>query len=359
MTVNASAEVLPTLYPMDNCTNFVQFWELLATLEPIYLSLICVIGLLGNAFVLCILCLQRKVSCSVPDIYLGNLALADLVMVTCLPFWAFTLANNFDWVFGVLLCKLLNVAITMNFFCSVLFLVLVSVDRYLALVKPMRPSCLRRPHWAKRICLGVWLLGLLLSLPVLVFRAVDYVPAASVDACFLAYPHQGWRVQRNVTFNVVGFLVPLPIVAFCTHHILKALRDSGAVGIAASGVRNERKATQLVLAVLIVFVFCWMPLQVVRVLDTVDYFRGKTSCLWGDFMDVSEQLATYLAYGNSAINPFLYVIVGKHFRKKAKAVLKQFLPFKSKYSTSSLANVSSVSRETQRISFNRLDKQMC
>lgn len=359
MTVNGSPEVPPTLYPMDNCTNFVQFWELLATLEPIYLSLISIIGLLGNGFVLCIFCLQRKASCSVPDIYLGNLAMADLVMVTCLPFWAFTLANNFEWVFGVLLCKLLNVAITMNYFCSVLFLVLVSVDRYLALVKPMRPSCLRRPSWAKRICLGIWVLGLLLSLPVLVFRTVAPVSEAGVNACFLAYPHQGWRVQRNVTFIVMGFLVPLPIVAFCTHHILKTLQGSGPVGIAAPGVRNERKATQLVLAVLIVFIFCWMPLQLVRVLDTIDYFRGKTSCLWGDFMDVSEQLATYLAYGNSAINPFLFVIVGKHFRRKAKAVLKQFRPFRSKDSASFSANVSSVSRETQKISFNRLDKRMC
>lgn len=357
MTANGSSEVFPTLYPKDNCSNFVEFWDLLGTLQPIYLSLISVIGLLGNGFVLCIFCLQRKASSSVPDIYLGNLAMADLVMVSCLPFWVITLANNFEWVFGVLLCKLVNVAITMNYFCSMLFLVLVSVDRYLALVKPMRPSCLRRPLWAKRICLGIWLLGLLLSLPVLVFRTVADVPEAGVTGCFLAYPHQGWRVQRNVTFGVVGFLVPLPIVGFCTHHILKALQDSGQVGIATTGMRNERKATRLVLTVLIVFLLCWMPLHVVRVLDTIGYFWVKTSCLWGDFMDVSEQLANYLAYGNSTVNPFLYVIVGKHFRRKAKAVLKQFRPFKD--SALFRANVSSVSRETQRIYINRLDKQLC
>ena len=185
MTSNGSAEVSPTLYPVDNCTNNAEFWELLSSLQPIYLSLISIVGLLGNGFVLCVFCLQRK-SCSVPDVYLGNLAVADLVMVTCLPFWAVTIAYDFDWVFGMPLCKLVNVAISMNYFCSVLFLVLVSVDRYLALVKQMRPSCLRRAPWAKRICLVIWLLGLLLSLPVLLFRTVEYVPEAGVSACFLA-----------------------------------------------------------------------------------------------------------------------------------------------------------------------------
>ncbi|KAL2082347.1 hypothetical protein ACEWY4_022165 [Coilia grayii] len=358
MTLNGSMEVAPTLYPVDNCTNFVAFWELLSFLEPIYLSVISVVGLLGNGFVLCVFCLQRK-SCSVPDVYLGNLAAADLVMVLCLPFWAATLANGFEWVFGVALCKLLNVAISMNYFCSVLFLVLVSVDRYLALVKPMRPSCLRRAPWAKRICLGIWLLGLLLSFPGLLFRTVAHVPEAGVTACFLRYPHPAWRVQHNVTVNVVGFLVPLPIVAFCTHHILRALRDSRLAVVAAAGVRNERKATQLVLAVLVIFVVCWMPYQLVRLLDTVNYFLVAKSCAWLDFMDVSEQLVTYLAYSNSVINPFLYVIVGKHFRKKAKAVFKQLRPFRSKDGALLSVNISSVSRETQRISINRLNKRMC
>ncbi|XP_041950271.1 B2 bradykinin receptor [Alosa sapidissima] len=359
MSLNGSAEVSPTLYPVDNCTNIEGFWELLATLQPIYLTLISAIGLLGNGFVLCIFCLQRKASCSVPDVYLGNLAAADLVLVICLPFWAVTIANNFDWVFGVLFCKLVSVAIYMNYFCSVLFLVLVSVDRYLALVQPMRPSCLRRAPWAKRICLAIWLLGLLLSLPVLLFRTVAYVPEARASACFLAYPHQGWRVQHNITVNVVGFLVPLPVVTFCTYHIIKALRNGGPVGVAARGMRNERKATQLVLAVLIVFVFCWMPYQVVRALDTIDYFRVKTSCWWGDFMDVSEQLVVYLAYSNSAVNPFLYVIVGKHFRRKARAVLKQCWPYRSKGNASFSGNASSLSRETRKISLNRIDKLMC
>ncbi|XP_062406289.1 B2 bradykinin receptor [Sardina pilchardus] len=360
MSLNGSAEVSPTRYPVDNCTNLVEFWELLATLQPIYLTILSVVGLLGNGFVLCVFCLQRKASCSVPDIYLGNLAAADFVMVLCLPFWAANIANDFEWVFGALLCKLVNVAISMNYFCSVLFLVLVSVDRYLALVHPMRPSCLRRAAWAKRICLAIWLLGPLLSFPMLLFRVVEYVPEAGVTACYLRYPHQGWRVQRNVTFIAVGFLVPLPVVAFCTYHILRALRDGGpAVGIVAPGVRNERKATQLVLAVLVVFVFCWMPYTVVRLLDTIDYFRVQPSCAWGDFMDVTEQLVNYLAYSNSAINPFLYVIVGKHFRRKARAVLRQRWPFSSKSNASFSVNASTLSRETQRISVCRLDKIMC
>ncbi|XP_028809302.1 B2 bradykinin receptor [Denticeps clupeoides] len=347
MLLNGTDWAVPSPSPGpsdENCSEYEGSWRLLSSLQPAFLSLISAVGVVANSFVLAVFCLQRK-PCSVPDVYLGNLAAADLVMVLCLPFWAVTTANQFHWVFGELLCKLVNVAISMNYFCSVLFLLLVSVDRYLALVRPMCPSRLRRPVWAKRVCLGIWILGFLLSLPILLFRTVASFSEYGVDACFLAYPHQAWRVQRNVTVNLVGFLVPLPVVAFCSVHIIKALKD-GSVAM-MPGVRTERKATQLVLVVLVVFVVCWTPYQLQRFLDTLDFFQVTAGCLWGHILDIGEQLFTYLAYSNSAVNPFLYVIVGKHFRRRAKVVFQQLL-LSPRDSTS--VSMSVVSKETLRTS---------
>ncbi|KAM6953945.1 B2 bradykinin receptor [Aplochiton taeniatus] len=319
MVANTSEWIVPTVDPyFDPCSNYTAAWLFLSNLQPAYMGLLSVVGVVGNGLVLCVFCLQKK-PCTVADIYLGNLAAADLVMVSCLPFWAVTIANGYQWAFGEALCKLLNVAISMNYYCSVLFLVLVSVDRYLALVQPMRPSRLRRAAWAKRICLGIWLFGFLLSLPILLFRTVTYVVDPGVDACILAYPHPGWMIQHNVTQNILGFLVPVVVVTFCSCHIVAALSDDHASRV--SGMRAERKATHLVLAVLAVFLFCWTPHQVMRFLDTLDYFQVTPGCLWGHILDISIQLSTYLAYSNSAANPFLFVIVGKQFRKRAKDVL--------------------------------------
>ncbi|XP_072512976.1 B2 bradykinin receptor [Salminus brasiliensis] len=320
MELNLSESLAPTV-ASGNCT-YTEAWEWLSSLQPTFLAVISILGVAGNGLVLCVFCLQRK-PCTVADIYLSNLAFADLVMVLCLPFWVVTIAQDYHWSFGQMLCKLVNTAISMNYFCSVLFLVLVSVDRYLALARPMNPSRLRRLAWAKRVCLGIWAVGMLPSIPSLLFRTVKYFPEAGVYACYLVFPHPSWRIQRNLTSNVLGFVIPLPIIAFCTHHMVKALRDGNAVAL--PGVRTERRATHLVLIVLAVFLFCWTPYQVVRFLDTLEYFQITPGCFYGHVLDISLQLTSYLAYANSAINPFLYVVVGKHFRRRAKGVFRKLL----------------------------------
>lgn len=307
----------------ENCT-YQAAWDWISSLQPVWLTVISIFGLVGNGLVLMVFCLQRNPR-SVADVYLGNLALANLVMVLCLPFWAVTIAQDYEWIFGEILCKLINTAISMNYFCSILFLVLVSIDRYLALARPMSLSRLRRTSWAKRICLVIWIFGFLVSIPSLLFRRVHYFTDLNINACYLMYPDPGWRVQRNLSSNVIGFAIPLPIIAFGTYHIVKALRD-GDLGF-IHGVRTEKRATHLVLIVLAVFLFCWTPHQVVRLLDTLDYYQlTPTGCLFQHVLDISEQCSTYLAYADSSINPFLYVIVGKHFRKRAKGVFKHLIP---------------------------------
>lgn len=351
MVVNASHWLVPTVdRELDPCSNYTEAWLWLSSLQPAYLGLISTLGLVGNGLVLCVFCLHRK-PCTVADVYLGNLAAADLVMMSCLPFWAVTIAQGYEWDFGEILCKLVNVAISMNYICSVLFLTLVSVDRYLALVKPMSPSRLRRAAWAKRICLGIWSLGFFSSLHILLFRTVTYVKDAGVNACVLAYPHPAWSLHHNITMNILGFFFPALVVTYCSRHIVAALNDRDARGLPV--VRTERKATYLVLAVLAVFLLCWTPHQVMRFLDTLDYFQVTPGCLWGHILDIGIQLSTYLAYSNSAVNPFLFVLVGKHFRKRAKEVFS-FNPW-SKDMTYLSVSFTSMNRlnETQRVSIDK------
>ncbi|XP_044233286.1 B2 bradykinin receptor [Thunnus albacares] len=355
MVANSSDWLVQSVDPeLDNCSNYTEAWQWLSSLHPAYLGLISIVGLMGNGLVLCVFFLQRK-PCTVADIYLGNLAAADLVMMSCLPFWAVTIARGYQWDFGEVLCKLVNVAISMNYICSVMFLMMVSLDRYIALLKPMSPCRLRRAAWAKRICLGIWTLGFLLTLPILLFRTVKPVEDPGVEACILAYPHPVWRVHYNIAKIVLGFLIPILVVAYCTHYIVAALSNRGATGFPR--VRKERKATYLVLAVLVVFLICWTPHQVMCFLDTLDYFKVTPGCLWGHMLDIGIQLSTYLGYSNSAVNPFLFVIVGKHFRRKAKEVFGKTLNPWSKDISYLTVGFTSVNRlnETQRISIGKLE----
>ncbi|XP_059209465.1 B2 bradykinin receptor-like [Centropristis striata] len=303
--------------------NHTDAWEWVHTMQPAYMSVIFLLGVVGNSFVLCVFCLQKKRS-SVADIYLSNLAAADLLMVSCLPFWVATIINKFHWRFGEPMCQLINIVIGMNYYCSVLFLTLVSVDRYLALTRPLTQGRERRACWARRICFGIWVVGIFLSFPAFLFRSVQFFPDLGIDACFIAYPHDGWKLRYNLTVSIVGFLIPVPTVSFCSYHIAKVLQRSQKIKKGSSG-SAERKAARLVLVVLVVFVLCWLPYQVLIFLDTLDHYGVVSGCTWAYVLDIGNQLATYLGYSNSSLNPFLYVIVGKHFKQRAREVFRLVL----------------------------------
>uniref|UniRef100_A0AAV2JJW1 G-protein coupled receptors family 1 profile domain-containing protein n=1 Tax=Knipowitschia caucasica TaxID=637954 RepID=A0AAV2JJW1_KNICA len=149
-------------------------WGLVYALVPPYIFLISVLGLLFNAFVLTVFFLSRD-HLSVADFYLENLALADFLLMSCLPFWATNILAKFNWPHGDAMCKIVNSAIVVNLYVSILRLAMVSVDRYLALVKTMKALWLRRTLYAKMICFVIWILAILLSLPTIVHRRVAYV----------------------------------------------------------------------------------------------------------------------------------------------------------------------------------------
>ncbi|KAM3871216.1 B1 bradykinin receptor [Diretmus argenteus] len=331
----------------EDVCNHTDAWDWVYTMQPAYMSIICLLGVIGNSFVLCVFCLQKRRS-SVADIYLGNLAAADLLMVSCLPFWVATVIHEFHWRFGEPMCQLVNIVIGMNYYCSVLFLTLVSVDRYLALTRPLSQGRQRRAAQARGMCLGIWVVGVLLSLPALLFRSVEFFPDLGVDACYMAYPHVGWRLRFNMTVNVVGFIIPVPVVSFCSYHIVKVLRDSQVMR-ECSRARRERKAAYLVLVVLAVFVLSWLPYQILTFLDTLDYYQVISGCMWAYVLDIGTQLATYLGYSNSSLNPFLYVIVGKHFKQRAREVFRPVLcsrKWKGRMSSHINANLNSTIKYT-------------
>lgn len=319
-----------------NCSS--EAWDWLYTMQPVYMLVICVLGIAGNVFVLSVFCLHKK-ACTVAEIYLSNLAVADLVFVSCLPFWAINVWNEFDWQFGPVMCRLVNVGIKINMYCSVYSLVLVSFDRYVALVHTMSHGRMRRASYAKLSCLAIWCLSILMSIPVVIFRKVEYIEEFDVDACILDYPSFAVEVACDLLLVLLGFLIPLSVISYCTCKIIQALKNQNVNKF--SSVRTEKKATLLVLFVLLAFMFCWIPFHLVTFLDVVVQVMDLTECELINGLEISNQVFTYLAFSNSVLNPILYVIVGKNFRKKVKEVFEQIYQKRKRVTGSTRSNLSS------------------
>ncbi|NXM00082.1 BKRB2 protein, partial [Tyrannus savana] len=303
------------------CANEdVERW--LREYQPAFLWFIFILGAIENSFVLTVLCFHKS-SCTVAEIYLANMALADLMLVCVLPFWAINISNKFEWIFGLFLCKAVNIMSYMNFYSSIYFLTLVSIDRYLALVKTMSLGRMRRTVCAKWNSFVIWTCALLICSPTMVFRNLRYFEEYNITACALVYPTSYWEPVNNCLLNTVGFMIPLCVITYCTIQIIKALRSSELQKLKV--VQTERRATMLVLTVLLLFIICWLPFQISTFIDTIHYFTPTLKCL-ENINEILTQIAVYCAFSNSCLNPVLYVIVGKHFQKKAVEFYKGLIP---------------------------------
>ncbi|XP_071354855.1 B2 bradykinin receptor-like [Trachinotus anak] len=284
------------------------------TILAVYILLVAVLGIVFNVFVLMVFCLHKK-ACTVAEIYLSNLAAADLILVSCLPFWAVYAAKQFNWPFGAPMCQLITLSIVMNAHCSIYFLVLVSIDRYVALVHPLSHEKMRRPKYAKLGCLLVWVLGLLLSMPTLLYRETKLDGNRTI--CYMNY-------SSNVELLCEGmmimfcFIIPISIISLCTFKIMQALNHR------LNAQNMEHKATTLVLAVLVAFLVCWVPFHLVKMVEMFHIAKVLTGDRVKAILEICKQIVLYLAFFNSVLNPILYVIVGKKFRKKVKEVFKQW-----------------------------------
>ncbi|XP_018413863.1 PREDICTED: B2 bradykinin receptor-like [Nanorana parkeri] len=294
----------------------------LYTYQPAYMWFIFAVGFVENVFVISVFLLHKS-PCTVAEIYLGNMAAADLIFVSGLPFWAIYISNKFNWPFGSFLCVTVNSLIQLNLYGSIYFLMMVSIDRYLALVKTMSFGRMRRTSCAKINCAIIWIFAVVASLPKVIFRKVLFLPEFNTTSCLIFPPDERWNIASNILMNLFGCFIPAVVIGFCTFHIIKVLRNNTMQQF--KEVNNEKKATRLVFSVLLVFVVCWLPFHVITFVDTFDLFRVFHSCDWAQVLEVGNQISTYFGFSNSCLNPLLYVIVGNHFRKKAREVFRQIL----------------------------------
>nr|XP_023011364.1 B2 bradykinin receptor-like [Maylandia zebra] len=291
--------------------------SLIFTLVPPYILVISVLGIIFNVFVLMVFCLHKK-ACTVAEIYLSNLAGADLALVCFLPFWAEYTRKGFDWPFSESLCKVTSAVIYMNAFCSIYFLVLVSIDRYVALVHPLSHERIRRPFYAKLGCLFVWGLGLVFALPVFIYRKLEFKPQSNLTQCSLDLPQNQYMASEVITI-IFSFIIPIIIISFCTVRIFQSLNNRLMEGL--NSKKMEQKATTLILAVLLAFLICWVPFHVTKILDVLQN-TGILKC--HITLTIVQQISTYFAFFNSVLNPILYVIAGNNFRRRTKELSKQW-----------------------------------
>ncbi|NXN20165.1 GALR2 protein, partial [Indicator maculatus] len=279
---------------------------------PIIFSLIFLLGTVGNGLVLAVLLQNGQVKYNTTNLFIFNLAMADLCfIICCVPFQA-TIYTLDGWLFGAFACKAVHFLIYLTMYASSFTLAAVSVDRYLAIRYPLKSRDLRTSRNAGVAIVAIWSLSLLFAGPYLSYYQI--ILYHGVPICVPIWEDQRRKILDILTF-VFGYLLPVSVVSLAYARTIKFLWTSvDPIERILESRKAKCKVTKMIVAVAILFCLCWLPHHVVIL------------CFW--FSRFPFNRATYacrlashcLSYANSCLNPIVYALISKHFRKRFKQV---------------------------------------
>ncbi|XP_043931077.1 C-X-C chemokine receptor type 2-like [Protopterus annectens] len=288
-------------------------WSLNKYSVAVVYSVVVMLSVAGNSMVVLVICYD-KVHRSSTDIYLLNLAIADLLIAITLPFWAAYIVSQ--WIFGEFMCKATSVLQEVNFYSGILLLACISVDRYLAIVRATE-TVVQKRHLVKFVCIGVWVFAILLSLPILLYRSVFNSAHGGSLVCYElldASKTERWRIITRFLRHIIGFFIPLIIMIFCYGFTLNTLLEMKG--------KQKQRAMRVIFAVVLSFLICWLPFNITVFIDTLMRTKAiNETCNLRAQIDTALPVTQMLGFSHSCINPILYAFIGQKFRHSFLKIL--------------------------------------
>ncbi|GAA6223600.1 hydroxycarboxylic acid receptor 2-like [Lates japonicus] len=275
-------------------------------------------GLMGN-FVALWMFIFHMDTWKPNSVYLTHLAVADSIVLFCLPFRADYYRRGKNWLYGDALCRILLFLLAANRAAGIFFLTAVAVDRYFKIVHPLNRINRMGLTYAFWVCLGLWGLIFLATGYLLFeqhfFNSNNRTQCESFNICMGFNPLSTW----HNTFYVIQFFLPTTIVAFCTIRITWQLRSR-----TVDKKGKIKRAVQFVLAVALIFITCFFPSTVSRIAVWI-LKAWYDECRYFETANLAFYTSVCFTYFNSVLNPVVYYFSSPAFSGTFKKLLNKLL----------------------------------
>ncbi|KAL2776963.1 lysophosphatidic acid receptor 5 [Daubentonia madagascariensis] len=315
MLANPSANTSSTNSSVLQCPDYRPTHRL----HMVVYSLVLAAGLPLNALALWVFLRALRVH-SVVSVYMCNLAASDLLFTLSLPVRLSYYALH-HWPLPDLLCQTAGAIFQMNMYGSCIFLMLINVDRYAAIVHPLRLRHLRQPRVARLLCLGVWALILVFAVPIAYVHRPSLCSYRGLEVrlCFESFSDELWKgrlLPLVLLAETLGFLLPLGAVVYSSGRVFRTLARPDA-----TRSQRRRKTVRLLLASLIIFLLCFVPYN--ATLAVYGLLRGKlvvASHAARDQVRGVLMVMVLLAGANCVLDPLVYYFSAEGFRNTLRGL---------------------------------------
>nr|XP_046247876.1 neuromedin-U receptor 1 [Scatophagus argus] len=320
--------------------------------SPVFLPMcliylvIFMVGVVGNALT-CTVIARNKVMWTPTNYYLFSLAVSDLlVLLLGMPLELYELWQNYPFLLGKGSCYFKTFLFETVCLASILNVTALSVERYIAVVHPLRAKYVVTRTHAKRVILTVWGVSILCALPNTSLHGIDVLhlcstgPAGNISMaipdsalCTLVKPRWMYNLTIQVT-TLLFFILPMLTISALymliglqlkrekMHQALEAKSSFGQDSFC--NIRSQqqkarrRQVTKMLFVLVVVFAICWAPFHTDRLMWSFISHWTDSHLEIFQYVHIISGVFFYLS---SAVNPILYNLMSTRFREMFKEVM--------------------------------------
>ena len=308
-----------------SCSNFTA-WKIAGTVA---FCLIIIVSLIANSLIVILVCKTPNLRKPI-NYFIANMASSDLLYPIFLMPWnlSFLHTNTFliGGQLGQALCKLVPFIISVSFVVSIQNLILIAVDRFGAVVFPLR-SPLIRSKLCPFFIIATWIVAAAVSSPDLfTYELVEY-PEGTCRCV------ENWKTEAfgesssfarfSLAYYILFIYIPVLLLVILYSIIVIKLKTQVHPGEQSANSqqqrdRRNRNVLQMSIAIVTVFVFCCLPYSInVLITQYQDTFTHLSCSFW-----IYKKVILYVANAYCAINPVICFIFSSNYRNALKRLIK-------------------------------------
>ena len=293
---------------MVGCKN-VWAPSYLSLLTAIIGSVFCIVITLGNLMIVIAVVKDPLKKLRSPfNYFVINLAVADLIVgIISMPIGIYNHTLEYLKTKPDVLKRVFTVTLFISLTASLLCLITLSVDRYVAITFPMkyRSNLTWRKCWIGSFI--IWILSLSLPFIYLKVGYINYLMIYVNTAVVIAAITLVMTYIRIYKF-LRGQIQRMKEISRTTSNETKMLESKRTL--------QQKKVTRVFLWILVLFLVCYIPATII-----VYILQFCTACRC-ESIHVMRDTTFYLLTVNSCMNPFVYALKNKHYRHALTQVWK-------------------------------------
>ncbi|KAI5105764.1 uracil nucleotide/cysteinyl leukotriene receptor [Silurus meridionalis] len=253
-------------------------------------------------------------SSSSSNVFLLNLAIADMCYVLVLPMRVIYHALNSDWPLGEAFCRMVGFLFFINLYCSMYFITCIGLDRLLAISLPLKGQSVRKSKNAKVVCAILWTLVTFSMVPVLFsHQTTNFLPSGrNVTNCNQLYLENG-SIKAFVSTAVA---ISIPLFSLTVSYILILLKLRGMTFNQRKSVQS--KAIRMILLTLVTFIVAFVPYHIHRLIYIERHKQGNLFDFEIRSLAFGNRLTSALTCVSGIMDPLLYFFLAQNYKRSLR-----------------------------------------